>query len=201
MGGTSTRRATRAARWLCSFLGLLAAIALGGCGGANTSTNGLAPAPVSVSFTSSAIHGDKLPALYTCDGKNIAPPVSWGNVPSGVEELALFALGTRTNKLGQTALSIEWAMAGVQPALHHLNAGEIPHGAFLESDSTGQQRYSICPKKGETKRYSFVLYALPRGSRASRGFPGPNLFRNLTTVTAGLETQVNGAFPAHYTRR
>ncbi len=183
-------------------LALLAAVALGGCGAGATSTNGLtAAAPTPVAFKSDAINNGKLPALYTCDGRDISPPLAWGAVPSKVQELALFALGTRLNQNGQAALSIEWGMAGVKPGLHHLRAGEVPHGAFLVTGTAGRRRYSICPAKGHTARYSFVLLALPPGARTSSKFPGAALFQNLTSSSREYATPVTGAFPASYTRR
>jgi phosphatidylethanolamine-binding protein (PEBP) family uncharacterized protein len=184
---------------------VLAVIALGGCGGAATTTtptNGLSSVePVSVTFRSSAIHGTALPALYTCDGRNMSPPLSWGTVPAGVKELALFVLGAHRGKGGQTLLSVEWAMAGVKPSLHHLSADETPPGAFVLRASSGKRSYSVCPPRGQTERYSFALLALPPAARASATILGLQLLQNLTQASPQYKTPASGAFAVSYTRR
>jgi len=180
----------------------LAGIALSGCsdtGGATT--NGLAAVkPVSLALSSSAIHDRKLPALYTCDGKNIAPPLSWGAVPASVEELALFVLSTQRDKEGRTALSIDWGLAGVKPGLHRLRAGEVPHGAFEVTGSNGRKGYTLCPARGHTERYVFAVFALPAGARVTPGLPGATLLHNLTDPTPENESPASGSFAVAYKR-
>jgi phosphatidylethanolamine-binding protein (PEBP) family uncharacterized protein len=189
-------------RTTSALLALLAAIVLGGCANESTTTNSYAAKePSKVPFGSSAVRGTALPALYTCDGKDISPPMTWGAVPSTVEELALFVISPVTNKRGQTALAIEWAMAGIKPKLHSLRAGEVPRGAFLLATSKARPKYSICPPKGHTQRYSFALFALPPGARASAGLPSTELFRNLNRANPGEETPATGVFTVSYTRR
>jgi phosphatidylethanolamine-binding protein (PEBP) family uncharacterized protein len=190
------------ATWATPLLVLLAAVALAGCGTGATETNALAPKePTRLNFTSSAIHGTALPALYTCDGKNTWPPVSWGKVPASVEELALFAVGTRRLSNGRAEVSVDWALAGLNPSLHGVRAGEIPRGAFLVANSKGEKRYSVCPPRGQTEHYSFALLALPRYARAARGFPGPDLLQNLTGTDVEYEAPAVGTFSVKYTRR
>ncbi|HEY4810642.1 MAG TPA: hypothetical protein VIH71_06240 [Solirubrobacteraceae bacterium] len=181
---------------------LLAVIALGGCANEATSTNGLAaPAPVRLTLKSSAIHGNKLPALYTCDGRNTWPPLSWGPVPSNVEEMALFALAPEETKKGVAAIKVEWGLGGIKATVHALRAGEIPPGAFLMKGSTGHAGYSICPPRGITQRYSFGLFALPAGARAGAEFPGPALLRNLNEPTRGRAATAVGFLTVFYKRR
>jgi phosphatidylethanolamine-binding protein (PEBP) family uncharacterized protein len=185
-----------------AVLALLAAIVLSGCSNVSTSNNGLAaPAPVLVKVKSSAIAGKTLPAVFTCDGKNIWPPLSWGAVPSSVEELALFALAAVRTKGGRTAIKIEWAMAGIKPTVHSLAAGEIPHGAFVLANTSGKRQYSICPPRGHTQRYSFSLFALPPGARAFAALPSTALLSNLNTPRRGAQATAFGFLSANYTRR
>jgi len=180
-----------------------AAIALAGCsnsGSPPAPTLAASSQPVNVAFTSSAIRGSKLPVLYTCHGRNVSPPLAWGPIPSGIRELALFAVGVRT--VGRKSLSsVEWAMAGMKPGLRALRAGEIPPGAFLLADSDGAKRYSICPPGGRSERYVFALLALPRGARASPKIPGVSLLRNLTQSTPAYESPVSGAFAVTFKAR
>lgn len=192
----------RRAKGPAALLGLLAVTALGGCANEATSTNGLAAsAPIRLTLTSSAVHGNRLPALYTCDGRNISPPLSWGTLPSNVEEMALFVLAPERAKNGAASIKVEWVLAGIKPTVHGLRAGEIPPGAFLLTDAAGRTRYSICPPRGVTQRYSFGLFALPPRARASPGFPGPELLRNLNEPTREQQATAVGFLTVLYKRR
>ena len=47
-------------------------------------------APMAIHIESSAFsEGEKIPRQYTCDGKDISPPLSWSGVPEGAKSLAL----------------------------------------------------------------------------------------------------------------
>src|SRR5205085_2439655 len=47
---------------------------------------------MTIKLTSSAFQeGGMIPAQYTCDGKNISPPLAWNDVPADVKTLALIA--------------------------------------------------------------------------------------------------------------
>ena len=178
---------------------LLTALALTGCGTSATTK------PVTVPLTSSAIHSGQLPALYTCTGKNINPPLTWGTIPPIIQELSLFALEYSPSPTGHYTLGVEWAIAGVNPALHHINAGELPPGAFLlntsTNTSTSKRKYNICPPKGQTKHYEFALYAIPAGVRVSPELGATELLTNLTNPNPKLQAPVTGILTATYTRR
>jgi phosphatidylethanolamine-binding protein (PEBP) family uncharacterized protein len=176
---------------------LLVVLALGGCGNSGPAVI----KPIKVPLQSSAIQGGELPAVYTCDGKNISPPLTWGAVPADIEELALFALEATPGTQARLALSIDWAMAGINPALHHLKAGEVPQGGFVLSAGSGRKHYSVCPAKGQTKRYLFTLYALPSGVHASPQISGVELFSNLNKTAPEFKAPAYGEISATYTRK
>lgn len=176
---------------------LLLALSLTACGTAAPSRTARRPA-ARIPLTSPAIKHGALPARYTCDGSNVAPPLRWGAIPSGIEELAIFALGI-THK--QPPVSVEWAIAGVNPALHKIAAGELPSGAFFELTSNGGRRYSICPSRGKTEQYDFLIYALPPGRNANPSIPGTALLYNLTAATPEDRAPAEGGFLASYTRK
>ena len=192
--GASIRRGRHA----ISVAALLSALALGGC--SSVGANG-APKAVNIPLTSSAIHGSQLSAAYTCDGKDISPPLKWGAVPSSVEELALFALEVGPRTAGRYTLTVDWAMAGVAPALHHLGAGELPRGAFVLEANDGKRRYSICPARGTTTHYEFALFALPIGVHAAPQLRSVTLLSNLSSSTPQTAAPADGAFLVRYTRR
>jgi phosphatidylethanolamine-binding protein (PEBP) family uncharacterized protein len=195
----------RRTRDTISLAVLLLAVVLSGCGGDSEPAAKLPLPPITkvvgVSFASAAIRGAKLPAVYTCDGKDISPPLSWGALPSDIEELALFAVDVTPGATGPASRSVVWALAGVNPALRHLAAGEIPQGAFLEQSSDGKRRYSICPRRGQAARYEFALYALPPRVRADPSISGAALLDNLTGKDLQGRSPATGVFSVAYARR
>ena len=45
---------------------------------------------MSLTLTSSAFSaGNSIPAIHTCDGKNVSPPLSWSDIPPAAKSLAL----------------------------------------------------------------------------------------------------------------
>jgi phosphatidylethanolamine-binding protein (PEBP) family uncharacterized protein len=204
----------RRAPHIAAIAGLLAALTLTGCGagakgdtstGASakvrTSTGSRTSKVAAVTLTSSAIQHGQLPAANTCDGKNISPPLTWGTVPAAIQELALYALDYTPTPTGHNLPGVEWVMAGVKPALHHINAGEIPRGAFVLFTGNGKHNYSICPSKGQSQHYEFTLYAIPPGVNVTPGLSGIALLTNLTNNTPGFQSPAIGTITATYTRR
>jgi phosphatidylethanolamine-binding protein (PEBP) family uncharacterized protein len=175
---------------------LLLALALAGCSGSGST----APKNITIPFKSSALADSSLPALYTCDGKNISPPVEWGAVPPATRELALFILGLTPTRGGYKT-SVEWAVAGVNPALHGLAAGKLPPGAHVGLASSGKrQRYSICPAKGKVKDYQFALYAIPPTITVAPKFIGYKLLQVIANPISSDRADGGGAFVASYKR-
>jgi phosphatidylethanolamine-binding protein (PEBP) family uncharacterized protein len=177
-------------------LALLCALALAGCGGSSSSNPTLEP----IAFKSAAIDGPALPALYTCDGKDIAPPLEWGTVPTGTGSLVLFVVGVLPEPSTKTyAISVYWAVAGINPALHKLNPGKLPAGAYQGTTSSGKHTYTICPKKGHAEQYQFELYALPAKDKVIPKFSGLPLLTRLADTKVTPAT-AHGAFVATYKR-
>jgi phosphatidylethanolamine-binding protein (PEBP) family uncharacterized protein len=186
------RPARTTASMSCVLLLAIALLGLAGCGGSGSGKQ------AAVALTSSAIAGGEIPARYTCDGANVAPPLRWGTVPSGTVEVALFAVGL---SLSHTWNSVEWAVAGVKPELHELRAGKLPPGAFLEEASNGRRDYSICPPKGRSQTYAFVIFALPPGVQATPQINGVNLYHNLAEGPSENRAPAKGELAVAYTRR
>jgi phosphatidylethanolamine-binding protein (PEBP) family uncharacterized protein len=64
-------------------------------------------------------------------------------------------------------------VAGIDPSLGEIEAGRLPKGAVVGTNSYGKAAYGICPKAPET--YVFTLYALPKRLAARRGFDAREL--------------------------
>jgi phosphatidylethanolamine-binding protein (PEBP) family uncharacterized protein len=176
---------------------LLSALLLAGCGsGVATGKN-----PPAFLVRSPVIDGHSLPARYTCDGRNIAPPLEWGTVPPGTGSLVLFVVGL-TPKPGteSQAISVEWAVAGLPPELHKLPAGRLPRGAYVGISTDGKRGYSICPPKGQQQIYQFELYGLPPGATLSRDFAGLSVLSGLAPSGSASPATARGGFVATYKR-
>lgn len=176
---------------------MLMLLALAGCGSSATATN-IAP----ITVKSPAEHGGAIPALYTCEGKDISPPLEWGAVPSGVKQLALILIhyvpvGSRKS----VKISVAWAMAGINPALHRIAAGEVPSEAHAGIDEGGISNYSICPPAGEEDRYQFTLYALPPSFTVPLGFNDRELFNLIATGSPQTGAPAAGGFVVSYKRK
>jgi hypothetical protein len=97
---------------------LLWVLAIAGCGSSGSSTAKSVP---KIALKSPAIVGASIPARYTCDGKDISPPLEWGAVPADTSSLVLLVVGLIPEAATKTyKLSVEWAAAGLNPALHRL---------------------------------------------------------------------------------
>ena len=45
---------------------------------------------MTLTLTSAAFfHQDEIPSLYSCDGQDISPPLSWTGAPPGTKSMAL----------------------------------------------------------------------------------------------------------------
>lgn len=176
-------------------LALLLSMALAACSGTNQH------GPASVRLRSTAIVGRLVPAQYTCDGKNIRPPLEWGPVPSGTGELALFLIGFKpVAGTHAYSLSVNWAVSGVDPSLHRLPAGQLPAEAHEGLTSNGTRRYSICPKRHSEERYQFEVYGLPTKGAILPNFAAEPILATLTGPKgAGLVT-THGSFAVAYKR-
>lgn len=160
---------------------LLAGLVLAGGGGLAAASGGArahaSKVPlVNISLTSST-GLEPIAARYTCDGADQSLPLSWGRIPYGTVELAVFVINDEPVR---GKFFVDWAVTGLKPSLRKLSAGRLPSGAVVGRNGFGQARYSICPPKGPRAGYLIRLDALPKrvGER-----PGFNASAQLTPVT------------------
>lgn len=98
----------------------------------------------------------QLPAIYTCDGEDINPPLSWQGVPREAVSLALVVDDIDAPK----GHFIHWLVWNIDPRDEGTRAGNLPMGGSTGTGSTGRVGYvGPCPPAG-THRYVFKLIAL-----------------------------------------
>lgn len=120
-------------------------------------------AGTSLDVTSDAFpHGGEIPAMYTCDGADLSPPLAWGPVPAGTAALAI--LVTDPDAPGVTF--IHWVAYSIPPATRSIPKGApgmavLPVGSAQGLNDMRKAGYGgPCPPGGTTHHYHFTVYAL-----------------------------------------
>lgn len=125
-------------------------------------------------------HLGRLAATYTCDGNGGWPALHWGGVPADSKELVLFVMNVQPI---EEKIFFDWALAGIDPGLSEISAGELPKGVISGTNGFGKRGYEICPS-GPGETYMLALYALPRSLSPKPGFD-PLAFRQEVLDASG----------------
>ncbi len=133
--------------------------------------------------------GEPIPALYTCEGGNISPPLSWSDVPKGAQSLVMIMDDPDApDPAAPQGLWVHWVIYNLPPQAQGLPEGvkELPPGARNGRNDWGRTGYGgPCPPVGR-HRYVHKLYALDR----PLDFPAP-------PTKAQLEQAMQGHVLAH----
>jgi Raf kinase inhibitor-like YbhB/YbcL family protein len=99
--------------------------------------------------------GNAIPRRYTCDGRDVSPPLRWTAPPRAARSLAL----TVTDPDAPGGGFVHWRATGI--AAHAGALGVGAHFAREGVNSFGRRGYSgPCPPPGPAHHYVFVLRAL-----------------------------------------
>jgi Raf kinase inhibitor-like YbhB/YbcL family protein len=106
--------------------------------------------------TSSAFNnGQPIPTAYTCDGKDVSPPLAWNTAPQGTQSFVLIADDPDAPK----GVWTHWVLFDL-PA----DTGELAEGAAIGKQGLNDFKHAgyggPCPPAGKPHRYFFKLYAL-----------------------------------------
>jgi hypothetical protein len=105
--------------------------------------------------------GGAIPRPYTCDGRNVSPPLSWKGVPAGVKSLALVC----DDPDAPAGIWVHWVIFNLPAGATGLPESVPPRkdvagGGFQGTNDFRKIGYGgPCPPSG-THRYRFTLYAL-----------------------------------------
>jgi Raf kinase inhibitor-like YbhB/YbcL family protein len=94
-----------------------------------------------------------IPEKYTCDGKNISPPIEIENIPEEAKCLVLIV----DDLDAPVATWVHWLVWNI-PVTHHIGENEV-HGITGLNDFQQNHYGGPCPPSG-THRYFFKVYAL-----------------------------------------
>jgi Raf kinase inhibitor-like YbhB/YbcL family protein len=114
-------------------------------------------------LTSTAFaHGADIPSRHTCEGDDVSPPLSWTELPSGTQSLALIVDDPDApDPAAPQRTWVHWVVVDLPPASAGLpEGGALPTGARDGLNDWKRAGYGgPCPPIGR-HRYFFKLHAL-----------------------------------------
>lgn len=105
--------------------------------------------------------GERIPARFTCKGRNISPDLSWDNIPVETRSFVLLV----EDPDASDGTWVHWVLYNIPPTTRRLPAnisgdGELSSGALNGKNDFGELGYGgPCPPSGQ-HHYYFRLYAL-----------------------------------------
>jgi Raf kinase inhibitor-like YbhB/YbcL family protein len=131
-----------------------------GCDGGSDADSGVTvepEVPDMITVTSTAFEeGAAIPSRYTCDGDDLAPPLTWTGVPSDAEALALIV----DDPDAPSGTFTHWVVLDIPVSTTRVDEGGVPQGGVQAQNSAGDASYfGPCPPSG-THHYRFTVYAL-----------------------------------------
>jgi Raf kinase inhibitor-like YbhB/YbcL family protein len=121
---------------------------------------------MSLVLTSTAFsNGGSIPVIYTCDGDDMSPPLSWAGVPPGTKSLALIVDDPDApDPAAPQRTWVHWVLYDIPPDSAGLKEGatsrDLPPGTREGMNDWKRAGYGgPCPPVGR-HRYFFKLYAL-----------------------------------------
>ena len=119
--------------------------------------------PLTLTSTAFPAHGS-IPVDYTCEGRNISPPLAWSGLPAGTRSLALIVDDPDAPDPAQPRTTwVHWVLCNIPPEMAALAAGasqQLPHGITTGRNDWQRADYGgPCPPIGR-HRYFHKLYAL-----------------------------------------
>ena len=142
---------------IASFFYFVAALAMADCCAAEKNQTD------TMQLTSAAFaEGAAIPAKYTCDEKNVSPPLKWNAVPPATKSLVLIA----DDPDAPVGTWVHWVLFDLPAGTSELQEDQpktqyLPGGAKQGLNDFRTLGYGgPCPPPGKPHRYFFKLYAL-----------------------------------------
>jgi hypothetical protein len=106
--------------------------------------------------------GGEIPAVYTCEGRDVSPPLAWAGLPAGTKSLALIVDDPDApDPAAPKRVWVHWVLYNLPPTAPGLaEATPLPAGARDGLNDWNRTGYGgPCPPIGR-HRYFFKLFAL-----------------------------------------
>ena len=103
--------------------------------------------------------GEPIPPKYTADGENVSPPLKWSHGPSGTSEYVLIGEDADSDR---KIPALHWMVYRLPVGTNELPENAAATGNLIQGRNyKGQMGYTgPDPKKGNTHRYHFQVFAL-----------------------------------------
>lgn len=124
--------------------------------------------------------GGMIPVKYTCDGEDVSPALTWGDLPSGTRSIALIS----DDPDAPVGTWVHWVLYNLPPDLRALPENVPPdktleNGAVHGTNDFKRPGYGgPCPPGG-THRYFFKLYALDKKIDLAHGATKAQLAKSM----------------------
>ena len=119
-----------------------------------------------LALTSAAFeNGKEIPAVHTCEGKDVSPVLTWSGAPSAARSLALIVDDPDApDPAAPRMVWVHWVLYNIPPSAKGLPQAvtpeSLPAGTSQGRNDWGRTGYGgPCPPTGR-HRYFFKLYAL-----------------------------------------
>lgn len=126
-------------------------------------------------------NGGRIPDLYTCEGEDRSPPLTWYDFPSDTRSLVLVCddpdapMGTWDHWL---LYNIDPARGGIPAFIPSIRI--LPDGETHGMNSWGREDYGgPCTPAGKPHRYFFKLYAISKDLKLPPGLKKSRLMERL----------------------
>jgi Raf kinase inhibitor-like YbhB/YbcL family protein len=139
---------------------------MGGADTTGTSPNnmGNGMSAMAISVTSTAFTDSMtIPKQYTCEGKDMSPPVAWSGIPAGTKSEALIL----DDPDAPNGTWTHWIIWNIPPSVTSLDEG-LAKTATVAGMKQGQNSWpktgynGPCPPPGNAHRYYFTVFALDK---------------------------------------
>lgn len=113
-----------------------------------------------------------LPVLYTCDGKDISPQLSWTDAPANTKSFVLLMTDQTIKKAEEFYHWVVFNIPGKETSLAE-GIKKLPAGTISGKNNMGKTQYSgPCPPKGTSHTYVITLYALDQPLKLDKEVDG-----------------------------
>lgn len=111
------------------------------------------------------LSGDMIPIRHTCEGRDLSPPLTWGDPPEGTQSFALVCEDPDAPR----GIWAHWVLFNLPAQVRGLPQGVEPDPELADGSRQGRNDFGRlgyggpCPPPGHgPHRYYFRLYALDR---------------------------------------
>lgn len=146
--------------------------------------------------------GQTIPKKHSEDGQNLSPPLSWTDIPPGVQE---FALLVEDPDAPRAEPWVHWLIYGLGPDVHELPEG-LPRQPQLAQPIMATQGLNSWPQHNEgyrgpapprgsgRHRYYFRLFALDRALNLGPRIQKQALLRAIDSAKVLAHAELMGVY-------